>query len=81
MIRPTRLFDLNSARHWAPSLMSSTLICQAKSPVKTLDRIDISILVELQKDGRMTNADLAESANLSPSACLRRVQMLEASGV
>ncbi len=35
-----------------------------------LDRIDISILVELQKDGRMTNVSLADAVGLSASPCL-----------
>jgi Lrp/AsnC family leucine-responsive transcriptional regulator len=46
-----------------------------------LDATDRRILNALQKDGRMTNAELAERANLSPSACHRRVQRLEADGV
>ena len=46
-----------------------------------LDKIDRRILAELQADGRMTNALLAERVNLSPSACLRRVQQLEEAGV
>jgi Lrp/AsnC family leucine-responsive transcriptional regulator len=46
-----------------------------------LDATDRRILNALQKDGRMTNAELAERANLSPSACHRRVQRLEAEGV
>jgi AsnC-type helix-turn-helix domain len=33
--------------------------------VPKLDRIDLNILVQLQKDGRMTNANLAEAVNLS----------------
>ncbi len=45
------------------------------------DKIDRGILAELQADGRMTNALLAERVNLSPSACLRRVQQLEDAGV
>ena len=36
-----------------------------------LDRIDISILVELQKDGRMTNVSLADAVGLSSSPCLQ----------
>ncbi|HCV78839.1 MAG TPA: AsnC family transcriptional regulator, partial [Pseudomonas sp.] len=43
-----------------------------------LDRIDINILVQLQKDGRMTNVSLAEAVGLSPSPCLQRVKRLEA---
>jgi Lrp/AsnC family leucine-responsive transcriptional regulator len=46
-----------------------------------LDATDRRILTALQKDGRMTNAELAERAHLSPSACHRRVQRLEAGGV
>ncbi len=46
-----------------------------------LDTIDRKILTELQADGRITNALLAQRVNLSPSACLRRVQQLEARGV
>lgn len=46
-----------------------------------LDAIDRAILVELQKDGRLANVELAERVHLSPSACLRRVKALEDSGV
>ncbi len=46
-----------------------------------LDSIDYRILAALQDDGRITNNSLAEKAGLSPSACLRRVQMLERAGV
>ncbi|WP_341960864.1 Lrp/AsnC family transcriptional regulator [Pseudomonas sp. RC10] len=45
-----------------------------------LDRIDINILVHLQKDARMTNIALAEAVGLSPSPCLQRVKRLEAAG-
>lgn len=46
----------------------------------SLDSIDRRILIQLQKQGRMSNADLADRINLSPSACHRRVQRLEADG-
>ncbi|HET8899063.1 MAG TPA: Lrp/AsnC family transcriptional regulator [Rhodanobacteraceae bacterium] len=46
-----------------------------------LDRIDLRLLAVLQTQGRITNAELADKVNLSPSACLRRVQRLEADGV
>ena len=46
----------------------------------TLDRFDRSILSALQKDGRISNVDLAELVNLSESACLRRVRRLEDNG-
>ena len=41
-----------------------------------LDRIDLRILRRLQRDGRMTNADLAKAANISPATCHRRTQRL-----
>ena len=46
----------------------------------TIDATDRKILAALQRKGRMSNADLSEQANLSPSACHRRVQRLEADG-
>jgi len=46
-----------------------------------LDRTDLRILAALQTNGRASNAELAAEVNLSPSACLRRVQKLEADGV
>ena len=47
----------------------------------TFDRTDLRLLALLQRDGRASNADLAAQVNLSPSACLRRIQRLETSGV
>jgi Lrp/AsnC family leucine-responsive transcriptional regulator len=46
-----------------------------------LDRTDLRMLAVLQGEGRITNAELAERVNLSPSACLRRLQRLESEGV
>lgn len=45
-----------------------------------LDSKNRRILRELERDGRLSNASLAEKLALSPSACLRRVQDLEKSG-
>ena len=45
------------------------------------DQTDLKILHELSRDGRMSNVELADKIGLSPSACLRRVQALEANGV
>lgn len=45
-----------------------------------LDETDRRILRVLQKQGRITNAELSEQVNLSPSACHRRVQRLEEDG-
>lgn len=47
---------------------------------KNMDAKDRQIIRTLQQDGRMTNQDLADSVNLSPSPCLRRLRNLEASG-
>lgn len=46
-----------------------------------MDNIDRKILSCLQTDARMTNVSLAESVNLSPAPCLRRVRDLEQNGV
>ncbi|WP_286263279.1 winged helix-turn-helix transcriptional regulator [Thalassotalea atypica] len=47
---------------------------------RILDRIDLTILDTLQKDGRISNVDLAKKVNLSASPCLDRVKRLEAEG-
>lgn len=46
-----------------------------------LDAIDLKILRELQRDGRMTNVELAERVGISAPPCLRRVRKLEEAGV
>ncbi len=46
-----------------------------------IDEKDRQILRELERDGRISNLDLADRVALSPSATLRRVQALEAAGV
>ncbi|WP_343548576.1 Lrp/AsnC family transcriptional regulator [Ralstonia sp.] len=45
-----------------------------------LDRIDIRILSHLQRNGRITNVDLADAVGLSASPCLIRVKRLEKAG-
>lgn len=45
-----------------------------------IDRLDLRILAQLQKNGRMTNVDLADAVGLSPSPCLIRVKRLEQAG-
>jgi len=49
--------------------------------MREIDHINRKILQELSRDGRLANVELAERVGLSPSACLRRVQELERSGV
>ncbi|MBA4502570.1 Lrp/AsnC family transcriptional regulator [Marinobacterium marinum] len=46
-----------------------------------LDRYDRAILDNLQRDGRISNQELADRIGLSPSPCLRRVKALEESGL
>lgn len=45
-----------------------------------LDKIDLKILRELQKDGRMSNVDLAQKVGISAPPCLRRMRALEDAG-
>lgn len=52
-----------------------------KSPASRLDGFDRKILFELERDGMLTAAALAERVGLSPSACHRRVKALEGFGV
>ncbi|MDH6268659.1 Lrp/AsnC family leucine-responsive transcriptional regulator [Rhizobium sp. SG_E_25_P2] len=49
--------------------------------MEKLDSTDHSILRVLQRNGRISNAELAERVGLSPSACSRRLDILEKSGV
>lgn len=51
-----------------------------KSKLKTLDRIDRKILLELQQNGRLSNAELARRINLSATPCAERVKALERLG-
>ena len=50
-------------------------------PDAELDDVDRQILAELQRDGRMTNVELAKRVGLSAPPCLRRVRRLEEAGV
>ncbi len=46
-----------------------------------MDQIDLAILNQLQRDGRIPNNELADAVGLSPSPCLRRVRNLESAGI
>jgi DNA-binding Lrp family transcriptional regulator len=46
-----------------------------------MDKVDRAIIAELERDGRLTNVELAHRIGLSTGPCLRRVQRLEADGV
>jgi DNA-binding Lrp family transcriptional regulator len=47
------------------------------SNIERLDRIDREILLQLQRDGRLSNVELARRVGLTPPPCLRRVKRLE----
>jgi Lrp/AsnC family transcriptional regulator, leucine-responsive regulatory protein len=48
--------------------------------METLDKFDLRILDQLQADGRLTNAELAQRVGLSAAPCWRRVRALEEAG-
>jgi Lrp/AsnC family leucine-responsive transcriptional regulator len=48
--------------------------------MESIDKFDLAILQELQADGRLTNAELAQRVGLSAAPCWRRVRALEESG-
>lgn len=48
--------------------------------METLDKFDLRILDELQKDARLTNAELSQRVGLSAAPCWRRVRALEEAG-
>ena len=50
-------------------------------PKNKIDKTDLRILSQLQKNARINNVELADAVGLSPSPCLRRVKQLEADGV
>jgi DNA-binding Lrp family transcriptional regulator len=51
------------------------------SNVRKLDELDRAILFHLQRDGRLTNIELARRVGLTPPPCLRRVRRLEEAGI
>src|SRR5512142_532607 len=67
--------------HCRATLCDENAVKLISMPPPSGDRIDRAILAVLQRDGRIANIDLAEEISLSPSACLRRVKALEASGI
>ncbi|MEM9103086.1 MAG: leucine-responsive transcriptional regulator Lrp [Pseudomonadota bacterium] len=52
----------------------------SRNHLRAIDRIDRKILDELQRDGRLSNVELARRVGLSPTPCLERVKRLEKSG-
>jgi Lrp/AsnC family leucine-responsive transcriptional regulator len=63
---------------------SCAMIClwtANEEPIMPLDSVDRRMLEILQREGRISNAALADRLHLSPSPCLRRLRALEADGV
>ncbi len=67
-------------RHDAVEYSTQTAQTKDSTVTDALDATDRRILAALQKEGRITNAELSDRVNLSPSACHRRVQRLEDEG-
>ncbi|WKD28826.1 Lrp/AsnC family transcriptional regulator [Halomonas sp. KG2] len=61
--------------------MQNSCIKPKGNTLENLDRFDRRILHALQRDARLTLTALAETVNLSPSQCSRRIVRLEESGV
>src|SRR6187200_1855843 len=80
----SRRSDMGSGhdRAAAAPLCSVLADLSGRSPqFRAMDEIDHAIIDELLRDGRLSNVELAERINLSPSPCLRRVRALEQAGV
>jgi DNA-binding Lrp family transcriptional regulator len=60
------------------NLLFDTGICAI---ICAMDGIDRNIIAELQRDGRLSNVELADRVGLTPAPCLRRVKRLEDQGV
>jgi Lrp/AsnC family transcriptional regulator, regulator of ectoine-degradation genes len=50
-------------------------------PLPKLDAIDLRILTEIQREGRITKLALAERVGLSPTPCWNRLRRLERAGI
>jgi len=59
----------------------ANIILWIAGKMQNLDPVDKKILALLQKDGRMSLADVSANVGLSPSPCLRRIRILEKAGV
>jgi DNA-binding Lrp family transcriptional regulator len=66
-------------RRTSPPVKATKL--RAPAPALDLDRTDRSILKLLQRDASISNVALAGKVNLSPAACLRRVERLKQAGL
>jgi Lrp/AsnC family transcriptional regulator, leucine-responsive regulatory protein len=70
---------LKTLRIWPHSAQNAGM--DDLSSTQKLDGTDLRILAELQRDGSLSNVELARRVHLSPSPCLARVKALERAGV
>jgi len=54
---------------------------ELRAIILRMDKLDRAIVAELQRDGRLSNLELASRVGLTPAPCLRRVRRLEEDGV
>jgi Lrp/AsnC family transcriptional regulator, leucine-responsive regulatory protein len=80
-LAPHAMANMTPPRWFRATLLRSSAFKLDFMPSHVPDRVDRAIVARLQRDGRIANVDLADAVSLSPSACLRRVKALEASGV
>src|ERR1700729_3729514 len=62
-------------------MANMALIAVRCAIIQLVDAIDRKIIAELQRDGRLSNVELADRIGLTPAPCLRRVRRLESDGV
>jgi DNA-binding Lrp family transcriptional regulator len=74
-----QLLDFDTHPDKVATVRAESEVRAYMSAVK-LDRIDINILAQLQRNGRISNVDLAKGVALSPTSCLVRVKRLEYAG-
>jgi Lrp/AsnC family leucine-responsive transcriptional regulator len=81
-VKPRQKISKNSAKITIVAILLRHK-CQLRTIMTKieLDKIDLKILGILQADGRLSNQEIAEKVNLSPSPCLRRIKRLEDAGV
>lgn len=68
-------------RAWRHKLLHDAALLSDLLFFMQLDGVDLRILTELQRDGALSNVELARRVHLSPSPCLARVKALQAAGV
>lgn len=76
---PRRGFDGGSGLILHRQAAQAVTVCHGKGVM--MDEKDRQIIAALQADGRLSNQELSQRVNLSPSPCLRRLRLLEERGI